>query len=248
MIKKLGKKEREGEQNVSRKSKNTHTKLQRNLITELGTSSPVSEQYRTLRTNIEFSAVDKEIKTILVTSAGPAEGKSTTAANLAVVMAQNGNSVLLIDADLRKPTMHYTFGVANMRGLTNVITKQGSLEEVVQETKVENLSLLPSGPIPPNPAELLNSRMMGLILERAKEIFDTIIIDSPPVMAVADAQILASKCDGTVLVVSSGKTEREDVKKAKDQLLNSKANILGAVLNNKKIESGSYYYYSSTSN
>ncbi|WP_332695136.1 CpsD/CapB family tyrosine-protein kinase [Halalkalibacter lacteus] len=229
---------------MSRKDKKSQVQLQRSLVTQESKSSPISEQYRTIRTNIEFSAVDREIKTILVTSAGPAEGKSTTAANLAVVMAQNGNSVLLLDTDLRKPTIHYTFGVANMSGLTNVLTKQGSLEELVQETKIENLSVLPSGPIPPNPAELLNSRMMGLVLERAKEMFDTIILDTPPVMAVADAQILASKCDGTILVVSSGKTEREEVKKAKVQLVNAKANILGAILNNKKIDSGSYYYYS----
>jgi capsular exopolysaccharide synthesis family protein len=228
---------------VSRKNKKSQVRLQRNLITQENKSSPIAEQYRTVRTNIEFSAVDREIKTILVTSAGPAEGKSTTAANLAVVMAQNGQSVLIVDADLRKPTAHYTFGVPNMTGLTNVLTKQGSLEELAQETKIENLSVLSCGPIPPNPAELLSSRMMGLVLERAKELFDTIILDAPPVMALADAQILASKCDGTVLVVSSGKTEREEVKKAKVQLENSKAKILGAILNNKKIDSGSYYYY-----
>ncbi|MFC0471067.1 CpsD/CapB family tyrosine-protein kinase [Halalkalibacter kiskunsagensis] len=229
---------------MSRKDKQSQAKLQRNLVTQESKSSPISEQYRTIRTNIEFSAVDRDIQTILVTSAGPAEGKSTTAANLAVVMAQNGQSVLLLDTDLRKPTAHYTFGVPNMSGLTNVLTKQGSLEELVQATKIDNLSVLTSGPIPPNPAELLNSRMMGLILERAKEMFDTIILDTPPVMAVADAQILASKCDGTVLVVSSGKTEREEVKKAKVQLEKAKAKLLGAVLNNKKIDSGSYYYYS----
>jgi capsular exopolysaccharide synthesis family protein len=228
---------------VSRKNKKSQVRLQRNLITQENKSSPIAEQYRTVRTNIEFSAVDREIKTILVTSAGPAEGKSTTAANLAVVMAQNGQSVLIVDADLRKPTAHYTFGVPNMSGLTNVLTKQGSLEELVQETKIENLSVLSCGPIPPNPAELLNSRIMGLVLERVKEMFDVIILDAPPVMALADAQILASKCDGTVLVVSSGKTEREEVKKAKVQLENSKAKILGAILNNKKIDSGSYYYY-----
>ncbi|MDT8860318.1 CpsD/CapB family tyrosine-protein kinase [Alkalihalobacillus sp. MEB130] len=229
---------------MSRKGKQTQARQRRNLITESWKNSPISEQYRTIRTNIEFSSIDRDIRTILVTSAGPGEGKSTTAANLAVVMAQNGNSVLLVDADLRKPTAHYTFGTSNMTGLTNVLTKQVGLEEAVQSTKTENLSLLTCGPIPPNPAELLNSRRMGLVLERAQELFDTIILDTPPVMAVADAQILASKCDGTVLVVSSGKTEREEVKKAKEQLLNAKANILGAVLNNKKIESGSYYYYS----
>jgi capsular exopolysaccharide synthesis family protein len=234
---------KEVERNMSRKDKRAD--LQRNLVTEMSKSSPISEQYRTIRTNIEFSAVDREIKTIVITSAGPAEGKSTTAANLAVVMAQNGNSVLLLDADLRKPTVHHTFGVPNTSGLTNVLTKQASLEQLVQTTRVDHLSILPSGPIPPNPAELLNSKMMGLILERAKEMFDVIILDTPPVTVVADSQILASKCDGTVLVVSSGKTERDEVKKAKEQLMNAKAKILGAILNDKKIESGKYYYYSS---
>jgi capsular exopolysaccharide synthesis family protein len=228
---------------MARKDKKLVPKNQRNLITDLRKSSPISEQYRTIRTNIEFSAVDREIKTIVVTSAGPGEGKSTTAANLAVVMAQNGNSTLLIDGDMRKPTAHYTFGVPNLTGLTNVLTKQCDIEEAVKVTKIENLSLLPCGPIPPNPAELLNSRMMGLLLENIQGTFDTIIIDTPPVMAVTDAQILASKCDGTILVLSSGKTEREEIKKAKELLLKANANLLGAILNNKKIESGSYYYY-----
>ncbi|MFC0560835.1 CpsD/CapB family tyrosine-protein kinase [Halalkalibacter alkalisediminis] len=229
---------------MARRDKKSVLKTQRNLITEASKSSPISEQYRTIRTNIEFSAVDREIKTIVVTSAGPGEGKSTTAANLAIVMAQNGQSVLLLDGDLRKPTAHYTFNVSNMSGLTNVLTKQSDLETTVKETRIQNLSLLPCGPLPPNPAELLNSRMMGLVLERAQELFDTIIIDTPPVMAVADASILANKCDGTVLVVSSGKTEREDVKKAKELLTKANAKLLGAVLNNKTIESGHYYYYS----
>jgi capsular exopolysaccharide synthesis family protein len=228
---------------VARKDKKLIQKTQRNLITDIRKNSPISEQFRTIRTNIEFSAVDREIKTIVVTSAGPGEGKSTTAANLAVVMAQNGRSTLLIDADMRKPTAHYTFGVPNLTGLTNVLTKQSDVELTVKATKIENLSLLPCGPIPPNPAELLNSRMMSLLLERAQELFDTIIIDTPPVMAVTDAQILASKCDGTVLVLSSGKTDREEVKKAKELLTKANAKLLGAILNNKKMESTQYYYY-----
>ena len=231
---------------MARRDKKSIQSNQRNLITDLRKNSPISEQYRTIRTNIEFSAVDRAIKTIVVTSAGPGEGKSTTAANLAIVMAQNGNSTLLIDADMRKPTAHYTFGVSNFSGLTNVLTKQNEIEASVQQTKIENLALLPCGPIPPNPAELLSSRMMGLLLENIQEMFDVIIIDTPPVMAVTDAQILSSKCDGTVLVLSSGKTEREEIKKAKELLVKANAKILGAILNNKKAESGSYYYYSST--
>jgi capsular exopolysaccharide synthesis family protein len=229
---------------VSRRNKKAVINNQRQLITETDKASPISEQYRTIRTNIEFSSIDKELKTFVVTSSGPGEGKSTTAANLAVVMAQNGQSVLIVDADMRKPTGHYTFGVMNNRGLTNVLSKQDTLDEAVQKTKVENLSVLTCGPIPPNPAELLNSRMMELILENAQELFDTIIIDTPPVMAVTDAQILASKCDGTILVISSGKAEKEQVKKTKELLVKANANLLGAILNNKDVDEGHYYYYS----
>ncbi|MBP3953166.1 CpsD/CapB family tyrosine-protein kinase [Bacillus suaedae] len=217
---------------------------QRQLIADTDRTSPITEQYRTIRTNIEFSAVDESIQTIMFTSAGPGEGKSTTAANLAIVMAQNEQSVLLIDADLRKPTMHYTFGTQNITGLTSVLTKKDNLEDAVIKTKINHLSILPSGPVPPNPAELLNSFMMKRLLESARQLFDVIIIDTPPVMAVTDAQILASKCDGVVLVLSSGKTEREQIIKTKDLLLKSKAKIIGTVLNNKKIDSGQYYYYS----
>ncbi len=218
--------------------------MQRQLITNTNKNSPVSEQYRTIRTNIEFSSVDQELKTIVVTSAGPAEGKSTTAANLAVVMAHNGQQVLLVDADLRKPTSHYTFGMINTRGLTNVLTKQETLEEAVRQTKIENLSLLTCGPIPPNPAELLNSKMMERVLEMAGTEYDIVIIDTPPVMVVTDAQILANKCDGVILVVSSGKTEREQAIKTKEQLQKVKARLLGVVLNNKDTKDGQYYYYS----
>lgn len=217
---------------------------QRQLIADTDRTSPVTEQYRTIRTNIEFSSVDSEMQTIMFTSAGPGEGKSTTAANLAIVMAQNEQSVLLIDADLRKPTMHYTFGTQNISGLTSILTKKDSLEDTAIKTKITNLSLLPSGPVPPNPAELLNSLMMKRLLESARQMYDVIIIDTPPVMAVTDAQILASKCDGVILVISSGKTEREQIIKTRDQLLNAKAKIIGTVLNNKKIDSGHYYYYS----
>ncbi|WP_209121745.1 CpsD/CapB family tyrosine-protein kinase [Alkalihalobacillus sp. BA299] len=215
----------------------------RSLITQVDPKSPVSEQYRTIRTNIEFASIDKKVKTILVTSAGPGEGKSTTAANLAVVMAQQGNKVLLVDADLRKPTAHYTFGVPNIAGLTSLITKQHTEEEAIQVTKINNLFLLPSGPIPPNPAELLSSRAMSLFLENVKTTFDVVILDSPPLMAVTDPQIISNYTDGTILVVSSGKTDQEQVVKAKDLLIAAKAKILGVVLNGKEQKEGQNYYY-----
>ncbi|MED3646432.1 CpsD/CapB family tyrosine-protein kinase [Halalkalibacterium halodurans] len=224
-------------------SKQKNGNKQRELITHIKKNSPISEQYRTIRTNIEFAAVDRELKTIVVTSSGRGEGKSTTSANLAVVMAQNGHNVLFVDADLRKPTAHYTFRAVNTRGLTRVLMRQETLEEAIQETKVENLSLLTSGPIPPNPAELLNSKMMELIIKEVRDRFDIVIIDSPPLNAVTDAQILSSKCDGTVLVISSGKTQKEEALKAKDLLDKSNANLLGVVLNNKELRNSNMYYY-----
>ncbi|MFS0864586.1 CpsD/CapB family tyrosine-protein kinase [Fredinandcohnia sp. 179-A 10B2 NHS] len=215
----------------------------RSIVAATNPKSPISEQYRTIRTNIQFSTVDEEVKTIMVTSAGPAEGKSTTTNNLAVVFAQQGKRVLLVDADLRKPTAHYSFRVENITGLTNVLTKQATLEKAVQKTEQEDLYILTSGPIPPNPAELLGSKAMVELLEKAKEQFDLIVFDTPPVLAVTDAQVLANKSDGVVLVVSSGKTQNDAAVKAKEQLMNAKAKLLGVVLNNKKKTETQYYYY-----
>jgi capsular exopolysaccharide synthesis family protein len=180
---------------------------------------------------------------MIVTSSGPGEGKSTTTANLAVVFSQQGKRVLMIDADLRKPTVHYTFRTENHVGLSNVLTRQTTLEEAVQTTAQENLWLLTSGPIPPNPSELLGSKGMQNLLEQAKDEYDVVIFDTPPVLAVTDAQILSNLADGVVLVVSSGKTETDAAKKAKELLDSAKAKILGVVLNNKKQEESHYYYY-----
>lgn len=219
---------------------------QRKLITRVNPKSPVSEQYRTIRTNIQFSTVDQEYRTIMVTSSAPGEGKSTTAANLAVVYAQQGKQVLLVDADLRKPTVHYTFNFTNTFGLTTVLTKQTPLNETVKDSGVEKLHILSSGPVPPNPAELLGSKAMERFIKEAKEEYDILIFDTPPVLAVTDAQIMANQCDGTILVISSGTTETEASKKSKESLLAAKAKLLGVVLNNKKQSESSYYYYYGT--
>jgi protein-tyrosine kinase len=216
---------------------------ERNLIAYFSPRAAISEQYRTIRTNIQFSSIDESIQSILVTSSGPEEGKSTTVANLAVVFAQTGKKVLLIDADLRKPTVHYTFQLDNLYGLTNVLTKQKALTDAVNETKVENLFVLSSGPIPPNPAELLGSKAMDELLAMSLQEFDIVIFDTPPVLAVTDAQILANKCDGTILVVNSGKTEIEPAVKSKELLLSSKGKLLGVVLNQKNANDSQYYYY-----
>ncbi len=217
--------------------------LKRRLLAHNSPKDPVAEQYRTIRTNIQFSGADQGIKSLILTSSGTAEGKSTTASNLAAVYAQQGLKVLLIDADLRKPTVHYTFRLENHAGLTNVLTRQSTLGQSVQETEVRDLYVLTSGPIPPNPSELLASHQMEELLKEMKQQFDMVIFDTPPILAVADAQILANQVDASILVVSSGKTEKEAALKAKELLVHAKSKLLGAVLNNRKADSGNYYYY-----
>ncbi len=218
----------------------------RKLIASLDPKSPISEQYRTIRTNIQYSSIDQELRVLMVTSSGPGEGKSTSAANLAVVFAQLGKKVLLVDADLRKPTAHRTFGVNNLFGFTSVITKQATLGKTVLETEEKDLYLLTSGPVPPNPAELLSSKLMEQFIEEAKEVFDYVIFDTPPLLAVADPQIIANKVDGAIFVISSGRTEIDQAKKAKELLENAQSKLLGVVLNNKEMKSNDYYYYYGT--
>jgi capsular exopolysaccharide synthesis family protein len=226
-----------------KKNKNKPSSNRKTLIAMLDPKSPISEQYRTIRTNVQFSTVDEEVKTLMVTSAGPGDGKSTTAANLAVVFAQQGKKVLLVDSDMRKPTAHYTFNMSNVYGLTSVLTKQITLINAVEESQENNLFILTSGPIPPNPAELLSSKAMEQFFHDAEEFFDLIVFDTPPLLAVTDAQILANRCEGSILVISSGKTENEQAVKAKEMLDAAQSKLLGVVLNNKKIENSNYYYY-----
>jgi len=228
---------------LNNKMKKAMASTKRMLVTFLDPKSPISEQYRTIRTNIEFSSIDEDMQAIMVTSSGPAEGKSTTAANLAVVFAQQEKQVLLVDADLRKPTVHYTFNLTNTFGLTSVLSKQMQLVEAVDDSEIDNLGILTSGPIPPNPAELLGSKAMNQFLVEAREHFDVIIFDTPPVLAVTDAQVLANKCDGSILVVYSGRTEMDGAIKGKELLENTKSKLLGVVLNHKKLQSSDYYYY-----
>lgn len=230
---------------LKKSAKKGMAQQRRKLVTSDDPRSPISEQFRTIRTNIQFSSIDEEVQTLMVTSSEPGEGKSTTAANLAVVFAQQDKKVLVVDADLRKPTMHYTFNLTNTFGLTSVLARQSSLKDAVNETVVPNLDVLTSGPLPPNPAELIGSKSMDRFIEEANQSYDVIIFDSPPVLVVTDAQVLANKCDGTILVAYSGKTEIENAGKAKDQLLATQGKLLGVVLNGIKIQdSNQYYYYS----
>ncbi len=216
----------------------------RHLVAKLNPKSPITEQYRTIRTNLQFASVDEELRSMLVTSSGPGEGKSMTTANLAVVYAQQGKKVLLIDADMRKPTVHYTFRLDNLRGLSNILVGETTLEEAANTTDVDNLDVISSGPVPPNPAELLASRKMELFLIEARKTYDLIIFDTPPVLAVTDAQILANIVDGALMVVRSKQTENDAVERAKEALEPARAKLLGAVLNDReKKASHNYYYY-----
>lgn len=204
------------------------------MIMDLNPNAVTSEDYRTLRANIQFSSFDKELRSIVITSADSKEGKTTTAVNLAIAFAQTNKKVLLVDADLRKPEIHDIFNKPNRGGITNIIADGRSAADFIQDTHINHLSFLASGPKAPNAAELLSSHRLSMLLSELKEQFDVIVIDTPPVNQVSDAQIIAAQCDGALLVVQAGKAKRQSVMKAKDSLELVKARMLGFVLNNAK--------------
>ena len=212
------------------------------LIVESKPKSISAEAYRTLRTNIQYSSFDKEIKIIVVTSSDPGEGKSTTAANMAGSFAQSEKSVLLIDCDLRKPSLHRQFKISNLVGLSDVLIGKENIKDAINVYN-ENLHILTSGKLPPNPSEMLGSKAMERLLEELKVRYDIVILDSAPLNAVTDAQILSTKVDGTILVVKSEKTKRDSVQQAKALLDKVGANILGTVLNGVENIRNKYYYY-----
>ena len=212
------------------------------LITLTDPRSPISEAYRALRTNFSFYSLDNPMRSLVVTSPAMAEGKSTTIANLAVTMAQSGRKTILVDCDLRRPSLHTLFDLKSEPGLTTaVLSDEADLP--LQETGVENLWLLASGPKPPNPADLLGSRKIDQLLERLKEKADLILFDAPPVIAVTDAAVLGAKVDGVLLVINAGKTRRDHAERAKEMLEKAKVRIIGAALTNapKDASIGDYY-------
>jgi capsular exopolysaccharide synthesis family protein len=206
--------------------------------------SPVAEAYRMLRTNIRFSMVDDTIRTLLITSPSPSEGKSTTAANLAMVMAQAGHSTILVDADLRRPVQHQLFGLNNRDGLTTaLIERDKSVEQYLKETATPDLRVLTSGPMPPNPSELLGSHRMQELLAHLQNEAEYVIIDTPPVLAVTDSALLAGSVRGVLLVLRAGSTRLEAARRAITQLSSVQAKIVGTVLNGVKADGEGYYYY-----
>jgi non-specific protein-tyrosine kinase len=215
------------------------------LATLLYPRAPVAEAYRSLRSNVEFAAVDAPVKTLLVTSSIPAEGKTITAANLAVVFAQTGRRTLLLDADFRKPGTHRIFDLPNARGLSDMLrSDEVGLDDVAQPSTQENLRVITTGPLPPNPAELLGSQRMRTILGRLAEIADLVVIDSPPLQAVTDAVLLSAITDGTLFVIDAGRTRRDAVRRGREALALAGARVLGVTLNRlPERSSGGYYYY-----
>jgi capsular exopolysaccharide synthesis family protein len=213
------------------------------LVTLTDSKSVAAEAYRTLRTNIQFSSFDEEMKIITVTSSRPSEGKSTVACNMAVTFAENGNKVLLIDADLRRPTVHKKFKLPNSLGIVNLILEPDRMSEIVHDDVIEGLDIVTSGAIPPNPSELLGSKRNRALLSKLRLEYDTIILDTPPLLMVTDAQVLTTISDGTIIVAQHGVTKKDEILQAKGLLEKVKGNILGVVLSQIPVDDNSYYYY-----
>ncbi|PID87268.1 MAG: capsular biosynthesis protein [Chloroflexi bacterium] len=212
------------------------------LITLTDPQSPVSEAYRTLRTNLSFYSLDNPLRSLVVTSPAVGEDKGELVANLAVTMAQSGRKTLLIDCDLRRPVLHECFGLSNESGLTNMILNDEQAPPL-QETRVANLTLLTSGSKPPNPADLLGSKKVDQLIVNMTEQFDFVLFHAPPVVALTDATILGAKVDGVLLIITAGKTRRDHAEKAKDMLEKAHVRVVGVALTNAPKDSslGDYY-------
>ena len=212
------------------------------FVMEKAPKSIDAEAYRSLRSNIEYSSFDDEYRVIVVTSSVPGEGKSTTSGNLAIALAQSGNSVLLVDCDMRKPSIHKKFKISNAAGTAELLLRKKLFEEVANNYN-ENLTIITAGKIPPNPSEMLASRAMTAFIEEMKKEFKYIILDTPPLQAVTDAQVLSTKADGVLLVVRAGSTKREMVLNSVDLIKKVQGKVIGTVLNGVENKKNNYYYY-----
>jgi non-specific protein-tyrosine kinase len=216
------------------------------LVMAQAPRSAAAEAYRTLSTNIQFSSLDREIRSLLVTSVGADEGKSVVLANLAITMAESGRRVVVLDCDLRRPGLHTIFKLPDQPGLTSMMLDE-SMAPPLHATATENVSLIPTGPLPPNPAELISSERFGRVLAAIGALADIVLVDAPPITAVADATILATRVDGVLLVVDSGRTRRDAARRAKQQLDRVGARVLGATLTNVKAEKSQNAYLGKSS-
>lgn len=220
------------------------SQIRANLVTVSDPRSAAAEAYRALRTNLSFSSLDHPIRTLVVTTPAPQDNKSMVIANLAVIMAQGGNRTLLVDCDLRRPGLHEIFGADNMQGLTTMMLNEAAMSDPpILRTEIENLFLLPSGPLPPNPADLLGSRRMDAVIQRLVQGTDIVLLDAPPIMAVTDAAVLGSKVDGVLLVIRAGSTRRDHAERAKELLEKVNIRIVGAVLDNAPVDALMGVYY-----
>lgn len=215
----------------------------KDLIVKKHPKSPVSEAYRAVRTNIQFANIDKDTKTILVTSATPGEGKSTTLSNVAITLADAGNKVLIMDCDFRKPKVHKTFEISNAVGITDLLLSGEDFQAHVHKAIHKNLHILTAGRVPSNPSEILDSKTMKQFIEHLKTFYDFILIDTPPVLPVTDAVILSTYVDKVILVCASGEVAIDYAKRAKESLDKVGADILGVVINKINIKSRNHYYY-----
>lgn len=213
------------------------------LVTVMDPNSVASEAYRTVRTNLLYSLVDIPLQVVMLTSSGPQEGKSTTCANLGVTLAQADKRTLVVDCDLRRPVLHKIFGLRNVHGLVNVLAGERKIEEVWQEPLL-CLKVVTVGPVPPNPAELLGSQRFAEFLEHARQEFDYVLVDAPPVELVSDPAILATQSDGVLIVFDAQKTRKGTARRSMRSLETVEANILGTIMNNAKVSKSGYYTYS----
>ena len=214
------------------------------MITVTDPTSVDTEQFNTIRTNIKFSNVDKDYKTLMVTSSNISEGKSTVSANIATTFAKQGLHTLLVDSDLRRPTVDATFGIDNPQGLSNYLSERNfDINSIIYKTSVKNLYVMPSGPIPPNPSELIGSKRMAELIKKLSDQLDLVIFDAPPVLSVTDAQIVSTNVDGTILVVRANKTEKAAVKEAVRLIKQVGGHIIGTILNDVEVKGSGYYGY-----